>query len=68
MKKTFDAVEMKRQAQERIYEETKGMTREQEIEHIRRAAERFRAEMARMPGAGKGLDELLRTPLKRKAG
>ena len=68
MKKTFDAVEMKRQAQERIERETQGMTVEERIEHTRRAAERFRAEMARMPGAGKGLDELLRTPLKRKAG
>jgi hypothetical protein len=59
---------MKRRLQEKIYEETKDMTPEQEIEHIRRGAERFRAETAGMSGKGRSVDEQLRTPLQRKAG
>ena len=68
MKKTFDCVEMKRQAQDRINRETEGMTVEERVEHTRRAAERFRAEIARMPGAGKGLADLLKTSPQRRAG
>lgn len=37
--KQFDCVEMKRQAQARIYEEIKDMTSEQRIEYWRRGAE-----------------------------
>ena len=33
--KTFDCIKMKREIQARMYEETKGMTREQKREHIR---------------------------------
>lgn len=68
MKKTFDAVEMKRCLQEKIYEETKDMTPEQEIEHIRRGAERFRTVTAVTSGKRRSVDEQLRTPLQRKAG
>jgi hypothetical protein len=45
MKKTFDCVEMKRKAQERIYEETKNLTREEELEYFHKAGERFKLEM-----------------------
>ncbi len=44
MKKTFDCVEMKRKAQEKIYEETKDMSREEELEYFHKAGERFRLE------------------------
>lgn len=37
--KTFDCVEFKRRAQERIYEQIKGMTPADETEYFRRAAE-----------------------------
>jgi hypothetical protein len=37
----FDCVKMKREIQAKIYEETKGMTREEVREYIRRGAERF---------------------------
>ena len=40
-KKTFDCVQMKRRAQERIYEETRNFTPEEEIEHFRRKAADF---------------------------
>ncbi|MEK7795221.1 MAG: hypothetical protein AAB353_11865 [Candidatus Hydrogenedentota bacterium] len=33
--KTFDCIEMKRKIQARMYDETKGMTREQKHEYIR---------------------------------
>ena len=39
--KPFDCVDMKRRVQERIYEETKGMTAEQELAHYHAAAEAF---------------------------
>jgi hypothetical protein len=37
----FDCVAMKREIQAKIYEETKGMSREEEREYIRKGAERF---------------------------
>ncbi|RJO74022.1 MAG: hypothetical protein C4523_01280 [Myxococcales bacterium] len=36
--KTIDCVAMKRRIQEEIYEETKGMTREEEMAYFRRKA------------------------------
>jgi hypothetical protein len=39
--KEFDCVEMKRRGAARIYEETKNMTREQEIEYWRQKSEEF---------------------------
>jgi len=48
MKKAFDCVEMKRQAQERIYEETRGLSPEQELEYFHEAGRRFWQEMKRM--------------------
>lgn len=45
---------MKREIQERVWRETQGMTREQEIEHTREAARRFRDGLSRDPSAGKG--------------
>ena len=45
MKKTFDCVEMKRKAQEKIYEETKNLSREEELEYFHKAGERFRKEI-----------------------
>ena len=41
MKKTFDCVEMKRKVQEQIHEETRSLSREQEIEYFHAAAEAF---------------------------
>lgn len=37
--KTFDCLEFKRQAQERIYEETKHLTTEEKIAYFRQAAQ-----------------------------
>jgi len=37
--KSFDCVEFKHRAQERIFEEIKGLSPEKEIEHFRRAAQ-----------------------------
>jgi hypothetical protein len=45
MKKTFDCVEMKRKAQEKIYEETKDLSLDEEIEYFQKAGERFRLEI-----------------------
>lgn len=42
MKKDFDAVEMQRRGAERIYEETKGMTIEQELEYWRQRDDELR--------------------------
>lgn len=41
--KTFDCVDMKRRIQERIYEETRGMTPEQRLAHLHKriAGSRF---------------------------
>ena len=39
--KKFDCVEMKRQAQEEIREETRNLSREEELEYFHRAAEQF---------------------------
>jgi len=36
-KKEFDSIQVKREAQEKIYEAIKGMTPEQEIEYFRQA-------------------------------
>ena len=44
MKKKFDCVDMMRKAQERIYRETRGLSREEELEYIHRAAAEFQAE------------------------
>ena len=48
MKKTFDCVEMKRKIQEEIYEETKNLSREEELEYFHKAGERFRREMEKL--------------------
>ena len=40
--KTFDCVQMKRRAAERIHEETKGLTLEEKIDYWRRRSEEFR--------------------------
>jgi hypothetical protein len=45
--KTFDCVEMKRQAAERIHEATKDLTVEQAIDYWRRRNEEFRREQER---------------------
>ena len=53
--KAFDCIQMKREAQEQIYRDTKGMSREEELTYFHRAAEEFRQEMrARKRAAGKG--------------
>jgi hypothetical protein len=51
MKKDFDCVEMKRRAALAIYEETKDLTREEEIAYWRRKNEEF---MARQKAAAQG--------------
>ena len=38
--KTFDCVEMKRKCAQRVYEQIKGMTREEELAYWREAARR----------------------------
>jgi|WetSurMetagenome_2_1015567.scaffolds.fasta_scaffold1210861_1 hypothetical protein len=48
MKKTFDCVEMKRKIQEKIYEETKNLSREEELEYFHKAGERFQREIDRL--------------------
>jgi hypothetical protein len=48
MTKTFDCVEMKRKAQERIYRETRGLSRDEELAYLHRAATEFHAEMKLM--------------------
>ncbi|HPA44702.1 MAG TPA: hypothetical protein PLZ55_03905 [bacterium] len=50
MKKTFDCVEMKRKAQERIYEEIRDLTPEKEIEYFHKAAEDFWKEIRSLRG------------------
>jgi hypothetical protein len=46
--KTFDCVQMKRRAAERIHEETKGLTLEEKIDYWRRRSEEFRREQERL--------------------
>lgn len=41
-KKEFDCIAVKREAQKRIYEETKDMTPQQQIEYFRKAVQRSR--------------------------
>ena len=41
MPKAFDCVEMKRKAQAEIYEETRGLSREEELAYYHRAAAEF---------------------------
>ncbi|MCX6645042.1 MAG: hypothetical protein NTY09_01585 [bacterium] len=48
MKKKFDAVAMKRKAQEEIYEEIKNLTADEKVEYFNKAGERFRQEMESM--------------------
>ena len=45
--KTFDCVEMKRQGALRIYEETRDMTREEELAYWRKQDEELRAAQQR---------------------
>ena len=50
-RKTFDCVEMKRKIQERIYEETKGLSREELIDYFHRHAQTGPfAELWKKPG------------------
>lgn len=41
MNKHFDCVEMKRQAQERVFEETRQLSREERLAYFQKAGERF---------------------------
>jgi hypothetical protein len=41
MKKKLDCVEMKRKAQERIAKQTRGMSREEELEYFNKGAAKF---------------------------
>jgi len=41
MKKKFDAVAMKRKAQEEIYEEIKDLSPDEQVEYFNKAGERF---------------------------
>ncbi len=41
MKKTFDCVQMKRKAQQRIYRETRNLSRQEELQYFHAAAEEF---------------------------
>ena len=53
----FSCVQMKRDIQAKIYEETKDMTPEQRRERTRQASERFREEGKRFQENTKGGDE-----------
>ena len=44
-KKKIDAIEMKRKAQEKIYEEIKNLTAEEQVEYFNRAGKEFWAEI-----------------------
>lgn len=44
-KKNFDCVELKRRGAQRVYEATKGMTAEQEVEFWRRRTARLRRQI-----------------------
>ncbi len=48
MKKTFDCMAMKRKAQERIYQETRGLSRDEELAYFHRAAAEFQMEIKRL--------------------
>ena len=48
MKKAFDCVEMKRAAQERIYAETRGLSRDEELSYYHRAAAECRVHLKRL--------------------
>jgi hypothetical protein len=65
VRKTFDCVEFKRQAQERLYEETRGMTEEERAAYIQREIEnspladfwrRVEREVRKAPKAGRVRD------------
>lgn len=45
-KKSFDCVEMKRKAQEQIYEETKDLSAAERVEYFKQAGERFWRDIA----------------------
>ncbi|MCY2928444.1 MAG: hypothetical protein NTV86_02935 [Planctomycetota bacterium] len=45
-KKAFDCVEMARACREKVYEQTKDMTPQQEIEFYRQAGDEFRRRIA----------------------
>lgn len=51
--KTFDCVQMKRRGAVRIYEETKGMTLDEQIEYWRKRTEEFRQWHAALRNRGK---------------
>ncbi len=53
--KTFDCVEMKRRAAERIYQETKDLTLTERIDYWRRRSEEFRRERERLLGLRQGV-------------
>lgn len=55
--KTFDCVEMKRRGAMRIYEATKDLTLEQEIEYWRRRNEEFQREQETLLRARKKSSE-----------
>ncbi|MBN2563791.1 MAG: hypothetical protein JXQ75_22975 [Phycisphaerae bacterium] len=51
-RKTFDCVEMKRNVEQQIHEETRNLSREQEIEYYHAAAEAFWREIRYVKKAG----------------
>jgi len=44
--KKLDCIQMKRKAQEQIYEEARNLSREEELEYFHQAAEQFWQDMA----------------------
>jgi len=52
MQKTIDCIEMKRRAQERIYEQTRHLSREEELAFFKESAEAFRAELRALRASG----------------
>jgi hypothetical protein len=67
MRKKFDAVDMKRKAQEEIYEEIKDLSPDDRVEYFRKAAEGFWREMSvvrdkKKAGTGKKSKRKTTTP------
>jgi hypothetical protein len=61
MTKTFDVLAFKRQAQERIYEEIKGMNAAEEVGYFQRTAEA--GELGAWWRRVKGVQEAAKTPV-----
>ena len=53
MKKAFNCVDMKQKIQEKIFEETKNLSKKEQIDYFHRAAAEFWAEIEKARSEGK---------------